>query len=91
MVVFFISNNVHFHPFEYSTGITIGVVFVVGTVVGFLIFYKTRTKAPKDKKTRPNQECKFLCHIIWEKQKDKLSLYQMKLCLYEHIYQICLD
>ncbi|XP_063397274.1 uncharacterized protein LOC134681559 [Mytilus trossulus] len=39
------------------TGITIGVVFVVGTVVGFLIFYKTRTKALKDKMTRPDQEC----------------------------------
>ncbi|VDI16844.1 Hypothetical predicted protein [Mytilus galloprovincialis] len=31
------------------TGITIGVIFVLGTVVGFLIYYKTRTKAPKDK------------------------------------------
>ncbi|CAG2225119.1 unnamed protein product [Mytilus edulis] len=29
------------------TGITIGVIFVLGTVVGFLIYYKIRTKAPK--------------------------------------------
>lgn len=43
------SNNVYFHPFEYSTCITIGVVFVVGTVVGFIFFIK---QEPKHQKTR---------------------------------------
>lgn len=44
------SNNVYFHPFEYSTGITIGVVFVVGTVVGFLIFIKQDQKHQKTRR-----------------------------------------